>query len=224
MGKEPKSRRHACPQCDYKTGDVSNLNKHVRVVHEKRKDHTCPQCDAAFGEASTLKAHVRAVHEKRRDHACPQCDAAFGRASNLKAHVRAVHEKRRDHTCPQCDAAFGEASNLSRHVHTVHNTALIAAREATQKAREAAKADGMSAKQRERRTLKAQMLVGLAQMDKQLRQWAQQNSCATAVLLRSLPPIVPGQRIKGMQRESIFEQIARLPITDGDRQPPLDSF
>ena len=97
--------------------------------------------------------------------------------------------------------------------------------ERDEKARDALMAaDGMSAKQRERRALKAKMLVGLAQMDEQLRQWAQRNSCATALLLRSLPPIVPGQNIKGMQRESIFEQIARLPITEGDRQPPLDSF
>ena len=57
MGKEPKSRRHACPQCDYKTGNVSNLRKHVRVVHEKRRDHACPQCDAAFGE-EIGRAHV----------------------------------------------------------------------------------------------------------------------------------------------------------------------
>jgi RNase P subunit RPR2 len=73
--KEPKSsRRHACPQCDYKTGNVSSLRKHVRVVHEKRRDHACPQCDAAFGQAGTLRTHVRTVHEKRIDHACPQCD------------------------------------------------------------------------------------------------------------------------------------------------------
>ena len=109
---------------------------------------------------------------------------------------------------------------------TVHDAIKNAEKEkAEEKARDALMAaDGMSAKQRERRALKAKMLVGLAQMDEQLRQWAQRNSCATAVLLRSLPPIVPGQNIKGMQRESIFEQIARLPITEGDRQPPLDSF
>ena len=55
MGKEPKSRTHARPQCDYKT----------RAVHEKRRDHACPQCDAAFGEASKLRTHVRTVHDQR---------------------------------------------------------------------------------------------------------------------------------------------------------------
>ena len=64
MGKEPKSRRHACPQCDYKAGHVGHLNTHVRTVHEQRKDHACPQCDAAFGQASSLRTHVRTVHEQ----------------------------------------------------------------------------------------------------------------------------------------------------------------
>ena len=59
-----KSRRHACPQCDYKTGNVSDLRKHVRTVHEQRRDHACPQCDAAFGEAGTLRKHVRTVHKQ----------------------------------------------------------------------------------------------------------------------------------------------------------------
>ena len=93
MVKEPKSRRHACPQCVFKTKNVSDLRKHVRAVHEKRRDHACSQCDAAFGQAGNLRTHVRTVHEQRRDHACPQCDAAFGEASTLRKHVRAVHEE-----------------------------------------------------------------------------------------------------------------------------------
>ena len=68
MGKEPKPRRdHACPQCDYKTGNVTNLRTHVRTVHEQRRDHACPQCDTAFGQASDLRTHVRTVHEQRRE-------------------------------------------------------------------------------------------------------------------------------------------------------------
>ena len=52
---KPKYKHvHACPQCDYKTGKVSDLRKHVHVVHEQRRDHACPQCAAAFGQASKL--------------------------------------------------------------------------------------------------------------------------------------------------------------------------
>ena len=115
MGKEPKSRTHACPQCDYKTGNVSHLKTHVRTVHEQRRDHACPQCDAAFGRASNLTVHVRTMHEQRRDHACPQCDAAFGQAVHLRRHVRTVHEQRKDHACPHCAAAFGQAGHRDKH-------------------------------------------------------------------------------------------------------------
>ena len=74
MGKEPKV--HACPHCPSTFGKKSNLTRHVRVVHEKRRDHACPHCAAAFGRASDLMTHVRTVHEKRRDHACPDSEGA----------------------------------------------------------------------------------------------------------------------------------------------------
>jgi len=111
---------HTCSRCDSAFASVSARNRHVRVVHEKRRDHACPHCATAFDQASHLKQHVRAVHEKRRDHACPHCAAAFGQARNLTTHVRTVHEKRRDHACPHCTAAFGKASDLTRHVRSAH--------------------------------------------------------------------------------------------------------
>ena len=63
--KPPRIDHHACTQCDFKTGHVGNLNKHVRTVHEKRRDHACPQCDAAFGQAGHLRTHVNTVHRCR---------------------------------------------------------------------------------------------------------------------------------------------------------------
>ena len=81
MGKEPKSRRHACPQCDYKTGNVSDLRRHVRTVHEQRKDHACPQCDAAFGQAGDLRKHVRTVHK------CSPCKQQLGDAAPGISHA-----------------------------------------------------------------------------------------------------------------------------------------
>jgi uncharacterized C2H2 Zn-finger protein len=56
------ARRHACPQCDYKAGQASDLRQHVRVVHEKRKDHACPHCDRKFGEGGSMRRHVRREH------------------------------------------------------------------------------------------------------------------------------------------------------------------
>jgi len=103
MVKELKSRRHACTQCDYKTGKVSDLSKHVRTVHEQRRNHACPQCDAAFGRAGHLSRHLRTVHGQRKDHACPQCDAAFGHASHLM----------RTHVCARCTCTSSANNSLA---------------------------------------------------------------------------------------------------------------
>jgi hypothetical protein len=46
----------------------------------------------AFGTQSDLTKHIKVVHEKRRDHACcAHCDGvAFGTAGNLKRHIDVV--------------------------------------------------------------------------------------------------------------------------------------
>ena len=84
------------------------------------RPHTCPHCAAAFGKPSDLTRHVRTVHEKRRDHACLHCAAAFGHAGSLTTHVRTVHEKRKDYRCPHCDAAFARISGRASHMRTQH--------------------------------------------------------------------------------------------------------
>ena len=55
------------------------------------RPHACVYCPSAFRQPSELKRHVRAVHEKRRDHKCPHCPSAFGKASHLNRHVRTQH-------------------------------------------------------------------------------------------------------------------------------------
>ena len=119
-GTTPYERVHECPRCPAAFQNPSNLKRHVRTVHEKRRDYQCPQCAAAFGAASELRTHGHNVHEKRRDHVCPQCASAFATAQSMNTHVRTVHEKRRDYKCPQCAAAFAHAHVLARHISSKH--------------------------------------------------------------------------------------------------------
>ena len=86
--------------------DQQRAAPHKQGAAPYARPHTCPHCAAAFGKPSDLTRHVRSVHEKRRDNVCPHCAAAFGQASDLTKHVRTVHEKRRDFVCPHCAAAF----------------------------------------------------------------------------------------------------------------------
>ena len=56
------------------------------------KPHMCLYCTDAFGNKSNLTRHVRTVHEKRRDHVCPHCQQAFSRAGHLRQHIQNVHQ------------------------------------------------------------------------------------------------------------------------------------
>jgi len=51
MGKEP-----ACPHCLGTFPSPSDRDRHVRMVHEKRRDHKCPHCNS-FGKAGDMRAH-----------------------------------------------------------------------------------------------------------------------------------------------------------------------
>ena len=95
-----------CPNSNYKSGKAfstnSNLHKHHRNVHEKRKNNVCNFCSKAFGESSDLKKHIEWVHEGVKDKICDLCGMAFGHGHALKRHLRTVHEGIKDHVCNVC--------------------------------------------------------------------------------------------------------------------------
>jgi uncharacterized C2H2 Zn-finger protein len=84
----------------------------------------CPQCSACFRRGSDRNRHLRMVHERRRPFGCVQCPKQFGRKSFLEAHVLTVHEKRRPFGCDQCGAAFGQRSSLTRHARKIHGVSM----------------------------------------------------------------------------------------------------
>jgi uncharacterized C2H2 Zn-finger protein len=84
----------------------------------------CPQCDARFRRGSDRNRHMRMVHERRRPFACDRCPKQFGRKSFLQAHVLTVHEKRRPFACDHCGAAFGQRSSLTRHAKKIHGVGM----------------------------------------------------------------------------------------------------
>ena len=57
--------------------------------------YQCPHCKGRYQTAGYLQKHIRVVHMKRRDHQCPHCESAFGRAGDLQRHIREVHMKRK---------------------------------------------------------------------------------------------------------------------------------
>jgi uncharacterized Zn-finger protein len=116
-----QTQGHQCPSCYKKFKEKSNLNKHIKAIHEGLRPYKCEQCDdASFKSRDNLNVHVRYKHEEQKPFACEICGLQFKEKGNLDKHVKTVHENQRPHKCNQCPAAFGERSGLNKHVKTVH--------------------------------------------------------------------------------------------------------
>ena len=62
-----------CAQCDFKSGNISNLKRHKRTKHgEGTLWYFCKDCDYSHADKSTLKKHIYSKHE-RISHPCDQC-------------------------------------------------------------------------------------------------------------------------------------------------------
>lgn len=125
-----KKQRVACTWagCLKDFGTKSDLNVHIRTVHERKGRVACtwPGCLKDFATQATLNKHIRTVHKKegRVDCTWPGCQKDFGNKSALTTHIRTVHKKEK-HTCtwPGCGDDFTTKASLERHVGTVHGTA-----------------------------------------------------------------------------------------------------
>ena len=110
----------ACNKCGSVLASISNLNRHIRTVHENQLPYKCMECDKEFGQKTCLNTHIRTVHEGKRPYKCDQCAKEFGQKSNRNTHIRTVHKKQRPFKCELCNKAFGEKGNLRKHQRSVH--------------------------------------------------------------------------------------------------------
>ena len=117
-----KTNDHECQRCHKKFGFKSDLNRHVRTVHERERGHDCAECGKSFGEARNRDRHVRSVHQGIRSAPCRICGASFTQDGNLLTHVEQVHEKRmrHPHRCSECDHVAVLPVNLRVHQIAVH--------------------------------------------------------------------------------------------------------
>ena len=113
--------KHKCEQCNYVCSSKSNLNIHIKQVHDKIRDIKCDQCNYVCSRNSTLNKHIKIVHDKIKDFECDQCDYVCSTNSDLDRHIKQVHDKIRDIKCDQCDCVFSANSNLKQHIKYVHD-------------------------------------------------------------------------------------------------------
>ena len=109
----------------------SNVSKHVKVVHEKRRDFKCSMCNHAASKKTNLSQHVKSVHLRVRDQECEKCDFKCSHKAVLVRHMKEVHENIRDHECPKCDMKFSRSLILVAHIERIHERGKKTVRENT---------------------------------------------------------------------------------------------
>ncbi|XP_044727330.1 zinc finger protein OZF-like isoform X1 [Chrysoperla carnea] len=106
-----------CDVCSKTFLHQKNLERHVKVLHEKQiraRNYLCNICGHASLSAPFLRKHLR-THSTERPYACEHCDKTYRSELNLKEHVSKVHLNQRRFQCTFCSQAFFEKRHLVHH-------------------------------------------------------------------------------------------------------------
>ena len=117
--KPKKKKSFECQHCEKVYTRASNLQEHVRVVHEKKTPFECDQCSRKFGFLRTLEAHKHVVHAKVT---CDACGQTMYNTYELKMHKATVHGiiPSDEFKCEHCPKVFKAKANLFSHINNKH--------------------------------------------------------------------------------------------------------
>ena len=98
--------------CETSFNVKSNLNSHIRSVHDEKKPFKCNICDSSFARKDNLKTHIQSVHEKNTFQ-CNICGSNFTLRHRLNKHIQAVHDGKKQFKCSKSNIEC-ENSKYSR--------------------------------------------------------------------------------------------------------------
>ena len=75
----------------------NSLKAHLKT-HAHERPHACDLCDARFTRRGDLERHIKVVHNKDRPFKCSKCHRAFGDKKNLRWHL-SNHDRKLFHHC-----------------------------------------------------------------------------------------------------------------------------
>jgi len=93
-----------CEYCNYKCKDKSNLQRHLKDIHELGdiKSFKCNLCNYVAKHKNTLDRHFSNIHDVNiKWHNCDQCDYKCKQKYDLKKHLEYVHDIG-TYTCDFC--------------------------------------------------------------------------------------------------------------------------
>lgn len=74
-----------------------SLKAHLKT-HAHERPHACDLCDARFTRRGDLERHIKVVHNKDRPFKCSKCHRTFGDKKNLRWHL-SNHDRKLFHHC-----------------------------------------------------------------------------------------------------------------------------
>merc|ERR1712196_398973 len=97
-------------------GNVSELQRHKRTVHDKIFKFVCHLCGKRTYHKDDLNAHMVTAHGiGERQFKCDQCDKAFAQKKILNEHKKR-HDKSTLYQCQHCEKTFWMKTDLKIHV------------------------------------------------------------------------------------------------------------
>ena len=111
--------KHQCSVCEFKSGLVTDIEKHQRVEHPD-VSLNCEDCKYFTFSNDNLRMHLKYEHKNIRKYKCEDCEYETNRPQNLREHKLSNHEVRERVQCSECDISLCSTKNLKKHVRIVH--------------------------------------------------------------------------------------------------------
>ena len=109
-----------CETCGEEFRYFSNLNRHIKKIHQSPVMVKFTICSKEFTVNRTLKLHMESVHEKKR-YACDFCNKTFAYEACVIRHKKSTHENlKQELKCNQCNKSFTSTRGLRYHIETNH--------------------------------------------------------------------------------------------------------
>lgn len=108
-----------CKLCGKNFNNNSNMNRHLKTVHQELKRHECSICGKKFTQAGDVKVHIKQVHETLK-HQCKKCNKLFKTVKSLNVHTKTEHSK--EYQCKNCFKRLTSLSYLKRHIPTCYRS------------------------------------------------------------------------------------------------------
>ena len=93
---EGEGARIECLSC-HRIMKPNSLKAHLKT-HAHERPHACDLCDARFTRRGDLERHIKVVHNKDRPFKCSKCHRTFGDKKNLRWHL-SNHDRKLFHHC-----------------------------------------------------------------------------------------------------------------------------